>query len=795
MKQSGKKSLICILLGLVLCVASAFALTACKKSETVQSDNEITSLTLAGWAYGETPNTPHATAKHGTVEFTYATEEDGTYTATVPTAVGTYYVKASVAETKEYKAAERVISFTISKADNAISNFTITGWTYGEAANAPQATAKDGTVEFTYATEENGTYTATVPTDAGTYYVKASTAASDNYNAAEAKKSFVISKADNAISNFTITGWTYGEAANAPQATAKDGTVEFTYADEENGTYTATVPANAGTYYVKASVAATANYNAVEAKKSFVISKAADVVGKPNVPADAITCCVGLPTSYGEISVRSGSAVTFRYSKNGTDFTDSIAANEVVAGKYYVKAYSAGNDNYLGGESEATELTVVHKHEIKKVDGEYKNVCACGDEIALPEVKAAFTVDGVKVYEVTVEYGSTLTAEIVNNAKTEIEKTTDRKVISVDYDAAEELLEDSVITMTMDYGYMVEGGALKMSYVSNGGNPYATLDTSVTAPEGFTRVLKTTKTATTNMAYSQLTLSNYKTIFFALKTSGTFKLDSNTTTVTDGSWMIFTVTRNADGKTWDIVVKNEAGTVLQSEQGLNADEKAVPYYKDSLASLLWGSRGTGYCWSLTEGQTMWSTEIRADRTDAQRAASFGTEVGKLFDEDKLALEDITTSADLTVKASGFEKVYKSTAAVTSYNDRALSDVDYTNYSEIRFAVMTSWLIRANGFNNGSDTGAQVGNMNWYYYTLVQTAANTWKVTISDEGGRVLATKDNINGVKANYVTNSVDEILWGVGDLFRIVNASTAQQNAGNLVVYCTELRGTLAEA
>ena len=875
------KKALCLLIGALCVVALAFGFTACENNASDKNENEITSLTMEGWTYGETANTPQATAKFGTVEFTYAAEENGTYTATVPTDAGTYYVKASVAESEDYTAVEKVISFVIAKADNAISDFvmadwtygetasipqatakfgtveftyateengtytatvpaeigtyyvkasvaatnnynaveetlsfsikkkkivneitslTIEGWTYGETANDPQATAKNGTVEFTYATEENGTYTATVPTDAGTYYVKASVAESEDYTAVEKVISFVIAKSNNEISGLTIEGWTYGETANAPQATAKNGTVEFTYATEENGTYTATVPTDAGTYYVKASVAESANYNAVEAKTSFVIAKAVDVVGKPNVPAETITCCVGLPTSFGEISVKSGSEVTFKYSVNGTDFVDSIAASEVVAGTYYVKACSAGNANYNGGESEATEITVDHKHEIKTVEGEYKNVCACGDEIALPKVKAAFTVDGTTAYELNLDYGSKLTDEIIDSVKAEIAKKTDRKVISMDYDKTEELLADAVVEMTMDYGYMVAGSALKMSYRADNNNPYAVLDTSMTAPAGFTRVSKTTLAGTKNQAYSQLTLSKYKTIFFALKTDGGFTLDSGDAVVTDGSWMIFTVTRNQDGTTWDIVVKNETGKVLKEAQGVTADEKAAPYYKDSLSSLLWGSRGTGYNWSLSEGQSMWATEIRADRIDEQRAASFGTEVGILFDEDKLALEEMNEeTAGEALVATGFEKVYKSTDAVTGYHDRALSDVDYTNYSEIRFAVMTNWLLAAASFNSGDAAGDRVGNMNWYYYTLVQSSDNTWDVTITDEGGRVLAEKKNINGIKGNYVSNSIDEVLWGMGDLFRIQNASinglTAQQKVGNLVVYCSEVRGTLKTA
>ena len=73
----------------------------------------------------------------------------------------------------------------------------------------------------------------------------------------------------------SIDNWVYGETAKTPSATAKYGTVVYTYSTEKNGTYTAEVPKNAGTYYVKATVAAVGNqYTGLEAVKEFKIEKA-----------------------------------------------------------------------------------------------------------------------------------------------------------------------------------------------------------------------------------------------------------------------------------------------------------------------------------------------------------------------------------------------------------------------------------------------------------------------------------------------------------------------------------------
>ena len=61
-----------------------------------------------------------------------------------------------------------------------------------------------------------------------------------------------------------ITGWTYGETANAPTAEAKYGTIKYTYSNTADGTYTEEVPTNAGTHYVKATVEETADYSGLE---------------------------------------------------------------------------------------------------------------------------------------------------------------------------------------------------------------------------------------------------------------------------------------------------------------------------------------------------------------------------------------------------------------------------------------------------------------------------------------------------------------------------------------------------
>ena len=48
---------------------------------------------------------------------------------------------------------------------------------------------------------------------------------------------------------FSITGWTYGQSANAPSVTGNtgNGAVSYAYSDKADGTFAEAVPTNAGT--------------------------------------------------------------------------------------------------------------------------------------------------------------------------------------------------------------------------------------------------------------------------------------------------------------------------------------------------------------------------------------------------------------------------------------------------------------------------------------------------------------------------------------------------------------------
>ena len=178
------------------------------------------------------------------------------------------------------------VEVKVDKADSAVNITTqsLNKAYDGNAVSVPEYTTSGSDGKVTTKWQENtGSADApkwedlkSAPSKVGTYRVVIELAGNDNYKHASATLDFTISKADNAwAKELSIKGWKYNETANVPTAKAQFGDVKFTYSSEENGTYTSEVPKNAGTYYVKASVAGTENYTVLEsAPVAFEIAKA-----------------------------------------------------------------------------------------------------------------------------------------------------------------------------------------------------------------------------------------------------------------------------------------------------------------------------------------------------------------------------------------------------------------------------------------------------------------------------------------------------------------------------------------
>lgn len=164
-------------------------------------------------------------------------------------------------------------AFTACTAITPVVN--ITGWTYGADANAPSVTGNPGNGDVTYDYKvkgaADGTYQATVPTDAGDYTVRATIAAAGHYLGNTATKDFTIAKAaltvtakDNRIEyggEASNDGVSYSGFVNGETAGVLGGTLTFSYNSKADGTgdaYTTSSPK--GTYYIIPGGLTSSNY-------------------------------------------------------------------------------------------------------------------------------------------------------------------------------------------------------------------------------------------------------------------------------------------------------------------------------------------------------------------------------------------------------------------------------------------------------------------------------------------------------------------------------------------------------
>ena len=301
-------------------------------------------VSLKGWTYGDTAKTPTVSGNlgGGNVTYQYKADNASTYTSTVPTNAGTYTVKATVAESANYKAATATGSFTIAPktVTNAAVTLSQTSYAYTGRAFQPSVTVKDGTTvipasEYTVAYTDNtnvGTATVTVSDRAGGNYVVSGTA------------TFTITKAALSGVSVSLGGWTYGDTAKTPTVSGNLGNANVTYqykaADAADETYTNVVPTNAGTYTVKATVAESANYAAATVTRNFtIVPKAISKATVENIGEQEFTGRTITPT----VTVKDGTVVL-------TDADYSVAyANNIDAGTANVTI--TGKGNYTGSTS------------------------------------------------------------------------------------------------------------------------------------------------------------------------------------------------------------------------------------------------------------------------------------------------------------------------------------------------------------------------------------------------------------------------------------------------------------
>ena len=293
-----------------------FTLTGEQNSKEISADFEIKPRPAQlNWSsseltYNGQPQTVTAKVTNAlpgdTFTLTYETNE--TYTNTGKNA-RKYTAKVTALGNTNYSLSEEesVYSWEIKKAPVTLT-VVLDEFTYGEQPVIKlQGAPSDSKVVYQYKVKDKDDSTYAGITEeglkklsAGEYTLKAVVEETENYKGFSATCDFNVKKvgATDSHSKVDIEGWTYGSydgKKNAPSIASdlnpENQTVQYTYYTDgactmqtstENGAEAAGgVPKNAGTYYVKAQISASDNYNEGTATGSFEI-KPKEVTVKPD---------------------------------------------------------------------------------------------------------------------------------------------------------------------------------------------------------------------------------------------------------------------------------------------------------------------------------------------------------------------------------------------------------------------------------------------------------------------------------------------------------------------------------
>jgi len=305
------------------------------------------------------------------VTYSYAGTGTTSYgpTATLPTNVGTYHVKATLASDANYNGAVSPdYAFTINTGSSTITVTGLTSYSYNGTAQGPNTNTKTGStgaVTYSYAGTGTTTYTssATLPTEVGNYKAVATLASDANYNGAVSPDyAFTINTGSSTITVTGLTSYSYNGLAQGPNTRTKTGStgaVTYSYAGTGSTTYsaTATAPTNIGTYKVVATLTADVNYSgAVSPDFAFTINTGSSTITVTGLTSYTYNGSAQGPSTYTKTG--SSGAVTYSYAGTGSTTYSASATRPTDAGSYQATATLASDANYSGAVSSAYLFTI-----------------------------------------------------------------------------------------------------------------------------------------------------------------------------------------------------------------------------------------------------------------------------------------------------------------------------------------------------------------------------------------------------------------------------------------------------
>lgn len=239
-------------------------------------------LSISDWTYGQTPSTPQAQSKYGSVTFEYSQDKDSGY-APLPQdpSAGTWYVKAKVDGTASYtELVSEPVAFVIHKAESQviIDTDSLDKDYDGQSVEEIQyhTNGSKGTIETYYEKWNGSTWERYLedPILPGDYRVVIILDEDANYNGTSKTFAFTINKLQNSWQiKPSIANVTYGEKLTL-LGEALYGEPTISYSSSILGSYKEGLPTNAGHWYIKVSVADSALYQGLSEIVTVDIHKA-----------------------------------------------------------------------------------------------------------------------------------------------------------------------------------------------------------------------------------------------------------------------------------------------------------------------------------------------------------------------------------------------------------------------------------------------------------------------------------------------------------------------------------------
>lgn len=218
-------------------------------------------------------------------------------------------------------------------------------------------------------------------------------------------------------------------------------------------------------------------------------------------------------------------------------------------------------------------------------------------------------------------------------------------------------------------------------------------------------------------AYSAVSLTEYSSVNFAIKTTGSFQLNSETYAPAN-EWLYFNLVQNNDN-TWNVTVENRTGKVIRTDLNLNGykGDKPGVYTNYALNAILYGCTSVGYTiWGNADTMTYF-TEVRGVlKADKQ--------LTKIAVASKYENETSDRREDAIINYYAIKEAKKWLGEIAN-----IDGVEYIT-DESMLSSSVYYIVIGNAFSDGdysgltTDTGYKIAKRNGNVYLYGKTGYGT-----------------------------------------------------------------------